>query len=67
MTSINSGLLKVLESLPLERIHNLEYDYKYLQQRAQNTDKESFENIKELRFPLLRLLRCNHPAPAMLS
>ena len=41
-TSKKSGLLKVLESLPLEKIHNLEYDYKYLKQRAQNTGKDSF-------------------------
>ena len=47
-TSIKSGLLKALERQPIERIHNLQYDFKYLKQRAQNTVKESFQDIKEV-------------------
>ena len=41
-TSIKGGLLKALERQPIERIHNLQYDLKYLKKRAQNTGKESF-------------------------
>ena len=41
-TSIKTGLLKALERQPIERIHNLQYDFKYLKQRAQKTGKESF-------------------------
>ena len=41
-TSIKSGLSKALERQPIERIHNLYNDFKYLKQRDQNTDKESF-------------------------
>ena len=41
-TSIKSGLLKALECQPIKRIHHLQYDFKYLKQRAQNTGKESF-------------------------
>ena len=41
-TSIKSGLSKALERQLIERIHNLQYDFKYLKQRAQNTGKESF-------------------------
>ena len=40
-TSIKIGLLKALEGQPIERINNLEYDFKYLKQRAQNSGKES--------------------------
>ena len=41
-TSVKSGLLKALERQSMERIHNLQYDFKYLKQRAQNTGKECF-------------------------
>ena len=40
-TSIKSGLLKALACQPIERIHNLQYDFKYLKPRAQNTGKVS--------------------------
>ena len=40
-TSIKVGLLKALERQSIERINNLEYDFKYLKQRAQNSVKES--------------------------
>ena len=46
-TSIKTGLLKALERQPIERIHNLQYDFEYFKQRAQNTGKESFKDIKE--------------------
>ena len=41
-TSIKSGLLKALERQPIERIHSMQYDFKYLKQRAQNTGKKSY-------------------------
>ena len=41
-TSIKTGLLKALERQPIEKIRNLQYDFKYLKQRAQNSGKESF-------------------------
>ena len=55
-TSIKIGLLKALERQPIERINNLEYDFKYWKQRAQNSGKKSLSNVKE-GFPSLRLLR----------
>ena len=42
VTFATSCLLKALERQPIEKIHNLQYDFKYLKQRAQNSGKESF-------------------------
>ena len=47
-TSIKSGLLKALERHPIERIHNLQYDFKYSKQRAQNTGKRAFRTSKKV-------------------
>ena len=67
-TSIKSGLLKALERQPIEKIHNLQYDFKYLKQRAQNSGKESFQDIKE-GFPYFDLdetIRLTHCYPFIL-
>ena len=68
-TSIKSGLLKALERQPIERIHNLQYDFNYLKQRAQNNGKESFWDIKE-GFPYFELdetMRLPHCYPFILT